>query len=221
MTEPPRTNQKPLEKNPVWQQENAAHMVNVLNRIILIISILAGFGLIAIPFLYERKLGSSLVIAALIMTIIVSKLLTRSGRVRLSAIFTVSGIWLIFAVVILLGDGLENINVVFFISMTVIAGLLFGQRAILLVTAAGIFMALILLLISHFGYLPRQFFQHEPLGNFAQLVFALILTANALNIALRDRDHALNVADKQLTDRLQAEDALRNDIGETGNRSGR
>ena len=101
-----------------------------------------------------------------------------------------------------------NINVVFFISMTVIAGLLFGERATMLVAAAGVAMGAGLALLAIFDCLPPQHFVHSPLGDLAQLVFALIVTVGALNLALRDRAKALNMANQQLSDRLEAEKAL-------------
>jgi len=58
---------------------NVVRTANVLNRVILIITILTGLGLIATPFLFERTLSSVLIILALLMTMIVAKLLMQRG----------------------------------------------------------------------------------------------------------------------------------------------
>jgi len=108
-----------------------------------------------------------------------------------------------------MGGGLDNINVVFFISLTVVAGLLLGERAAILVACAGITIGFGLALMAILGYLPSRYFLSPPLGDWAQLVFALVLTTSTLNLALRGRDNALNMANKQLSDRLAAEKALR------------
>jgi PAS domain S-box-containing protein len=209
MTDPSEANQELIEKNSVLKQKIVVRIDNVLNRVILIISILAGLGLIATPFLYERKMGSVIIILALLMTMIVAKLLIQRGHVRLSGIYTVFCVWLIFVFLLLLGGGLHNINVVFFISLTVMAGLLFGTRATILVAGAGIAMGFALALMAILGYLPPRYFLSSPVGDWAQLVFALILTASTLNLALRDRDNALSMANKHISDRLETEEALR------------
>ncbi len=182
---------------------------NVLNRVILIFSILTGVGLIATALLYERKLGSLLIILALLITIITAKFLAKLDQTRKACVFAVTGIWLIFAFIVFMGGGLNNINVVFFVSMTVVSGLLLGERATRVVAGAGIIMGLGLALMDTFGYLPNRYFVSTPFGNWSELVFALVLTAGALNLALRERSNALNTAKKQLSDRIAAESALR------------
>lgn len=209
MTDPSKTNHELSEKNSISQQKIAVRMDNILNRVILILSILTILGLIATPFLYQRKMGSIVIILALMMTMIVAKILLKRSHVRLSGIYTVSSIWLIFALIILAGGGLDNINVVFFISLAVMAGLLFGEKATILVAGAGIAMGFGLALMTNFGYLPPPYFLRTPFGDWAQLVLALVLTASTLNIALRDRDNALNMAEQQLSNRLEADKALR------------
>ena len=188
---------------------NLVRVKNVLNRVIIIILILTGIGLVATPFLYERRSGSFLIILALLMTILAAKLLLRGGRIGKASVLAVSGLWLIFAFIILMGGGLNNINVVFFVSLTVVAGLLLGERAALLVAGAGIAMSLGLALMDMFGYLPTRYFLSAPARNWAELAFALVLTTSTMNLALRERSDALRTAKKQLSDRIEAEKALR------------
>jgi hypothetical protein len=89
---------------------NVMRTANVLNRVILIITILTALGLIATPLLFERKMGSAIIILALLMMVIVAKLLMQRGQVRLAGICAVSGVWLIFAFLNFMGGGLDNIN---------------------------------------------------------------------------------------------------------------
>ena len=208
MTDPSETNQEPVKINSIANQKIVVSMDNVVNRIILILSILAGVGLIATPILFKRKMGSFIIVMAMLMAMIVAKLLMKSGRVRLSGIHVISSVWIIFTVLILLGGGLENVNVVFYVSLTVVAGLLFGERATVVVATAGIAMGLALALMAILGYLPSRYFLSSPIGNWAELVLALILTASTLNIALRERNNALDVANKQFSNRLEAQKAL-------------
>lgn len=203
------TSQDSVNNNSAANQKIVVRMDNVLNRVILILSILAVIGLASTPFLYQRKMASFIIILVLLMAMLVAKVLMKQGQVRLSGILVISSVWIIFTFMILLGGGLENINVVFFVSLTVVAGLLFGERATLWVAGAGITMGLALALMAIFDRLPAQYFMRSPFGNLAELVLALVLTASTLNIALRERSNALDIANKQFSDRLEAEKALR------------
>jgi len=182
---------------------------NILNRVILIFSILTGVGFIATAFLYERKIGSLLIILGLLITIIIAKVLAKRDEIKKASIFVISGVWLIFAFIVLMGGGLSNINVVFFVSLTIVSGLLLGERATLVVAGSGITMGLVMAVMDIFGYLPTSYFMSTPFGNWSELVFALVLTASTLNVALRERNDAINTASEQLSDRIEAENALR------------
>jgi two-component system, cell cycle sensor histidine kinase and response regulator CckA len=188
---------------------NKVRAKNVLDRAILIFSILTGVGLIATALLYERKIGSLIIILALMITIIIVEVLKRQDKVQNASIFLVSAVWLIFFFIALMGGGLNNINVIFFVSMTVVSGLLLGEKATLIVAGAGITMGLGMALMDIFGYLLKRYFMSTPLGNWSELVFAVILTASTLNLALRERKEALNKAREQISDRIEAEKALK------------
>jgi hypothetical protein len=101
--------------------------------------VLAGIGLIATPFLYQRKTASITLILALLLIMFIAKILMKQGKTRLSGLLVLSSVWLVFSLIILFGGGLDNINVLFYVSWTVLAGLLFGERATLWVTVISIF----------------------------------------------------------------------------------
>ena len=182
---------------------------SVLNRILLVLTILSGCGLIATVFFYQRKLGSLLMVTALLATIIIAKMLIRRGYARLSGILTICGIWVVFASNVLMGGGLDSLNVVFFISVSVIAGLLLGEKATVWVAGVCIATAVTLAFMAVTGYLPAPYFVQSPLGNLVNLIFAIVVTVTALNLTLRERDNALQMANQQLSDRLEAEEALK------------
>ncbi len=181
---------------------------DVLNRIMLILSILTGLGLIATIFLFQKKSGSAAMLLALMAILITAKLLMRRGQLRSAAILTIAGVWLVFGVNILLGGGVYNVNAVFFLVLTVIAGLLFGEKATFWVAAVSIAALFGLALLGFFGLLPSSYFVESPLGNLAQLIFALVTTAGALNLAIRERDDALGMAHERLADQMKAQRAL-------------
>lgn len=182
---------------------------NVLNRVLLILSILAASGIFATVFFYKKKAVSFVLILALSIVIVVARFLMQRDQIRRASWVTVSGVWTIFAFIVLFGGGLDNINVILFVSTTVVAGLLLGERATLVVAAAGVAMGLGLALADLSGSLPTRYFLRTPLGDWAELVFALILSASTLNMALRERNDALIRAKNQLAERIETERALR------------
>ena len=208
MNDPFETGLKSTQDHPAFNQFTANVSREVLNRIILILSILTGLGLIAAIFLFQKKWGSAAMLLALMAILITAKLLMRRGQLRLAAILTIAGVWLVFGVNMLLGGGVYNVNAVFFLVMTVIAGLLFGEKATFWAAAASIAALFVLALLGFFGLLPSPYFVESPLGNLAQLIFALVTTAGTLNLALGERDNALGMAHERLADQLKARRAL-------------
>lgn len=208
MNDPSETGPKSQEDRHVFKRFKANVSRDVLNHIILILSILTGLGLIATVFLFQKKTGSAMMLLSLMATLVTAKILMRRGELRLAAILLIAGVWLVFGVNILLGGGVYNVNAVFFLVLTVIAGLLFGERATFWVAAASIAALFGLALLSFFGLLPSPYFVETPLGNLAQLIFALVMTAGALNLALKERDNALGMAHERLADQLKAQRAL-------------
>jgi PAS domain S-box-containing protein len=183
-------------------------MAEMLQRVILIIFLLTVSGLLAIPFFYEKQTGSLLIVMALLATVALSAELLRQGKLRLSGVCVVSGAWLSFVCLALFGGGVGNINVVFFLSLTVVAGLLLERRAAFWVAAASVATALALAVAEILDYLPSRYFMNAPLGNWLQLSFAVVLTTGALNLALRGRDEAVTLARRQLDERAATEEAL-------------
>ena len=203
----PRTD--PAAKKSILPREIAVHTDLILSRVIAILTVLTGLGLLAVPFLYERRLGSILIVLALFLTMLAARYLVGQGRIRPASIVTVTSVWIVFATVIFMGGGLNNVNIVFFVSLTAVSGLLLGGIGIVVSAGAGIGAGLIFAVLAAGGWLPPRYFLGAPFVQWTQLTFAIIVTASTLNIALRDRDNALRVAGSELSERLEAEAALR------------
>jgi len=208
MSDPSETGPKSLEDRHGFNRFKANVSRDVLNRIILILSILTGLGLIATVFIFQKKTGSAAMLLALLATLIAAKLWMRRGQLRSAAVLMIAGVWLVFGVNILLGGGVHNINAVFFLVLTVIAGLLLGEQATFWVAAVSIAALFGLALLGFFNLLPSPYFVESHLGNLVQLIFALVTTAGALNLALSARDDALGMAHERLADQLKTRQAL-------------
>lgn len=190
------------------RREKRELIAGVLRRVIRTILVMIVIGYMLVPFIFERKLASSLILTALLIVNVAATILMRRGRLKVACVTLVAGVWLIFTVLVLFGGGVDNVNVVFYLSMTVVAGLLLGQRVAVITAAFSIAVSLGMAVLGVLDLMPPRYFQSPPMADWAQLTFAIILTVSALNLAIRIRDDATKALSRQLTDRLQAERAL-------------
>ena len=201
---------KAFWESPVFAgDEDRTDTARTLNHMIWVILIILGIGFILTPFIFVRITISLFIILVLSAILLISRTLMLRGQVQLASVIVLSGIWITFTGIIVLGGGLANINVVFFISLIVLAGMLMGRRAAIFFSILSVATGLVLVLIENLHSLPPPYFASTPLGNWAELSFAIILTNTVIHLALRNREDALKDARKQLAERFLAEEALR------------
>ncbi len=195
---------------PVFKDdEEKTRTAKVLNHVLSSAMVLLLLpALIGVPLIYSRKIGTAIVVFALFSLILVSKYLMHRGHVRQAGLFLVCTLWITFAGMIILGTGLKDINFIFIISVTVLAGLLLGQGAAMKTVFISMFAGLLLVIAEHYGYLPIYYFPTPPMARWIELSLGLILTATTLNLAIRSRDDALSLAKDQIEERKRAEEEL-------------
>ncbi|MBA4392709.1 MAG: hypothetical protein C0407_04060, partial [Desulfobacca sp.] len=189
--------------------EEKTRIATVLNYLLssMIILVLFG-GLIGVPFFIIKKVFGSITIAACALVILVSRTLMHKGQVRESGLFLVVGIWIITMTLIVCGEGLKDMNVVFLLSNTLFTGLLLGKRFVIGMVLVNIISLWILVFMEKIGYLPLKYLPFPPIIRWGEFSAALIITATAIHLGLRSREEALSLAGKELSERKQAQEAL-------------
>lgn len=189
--------------------EEKTHTARVLNYLLFSIFIMILlFGLVVIPFFIEKKMGGSIFLLVFSSGLLFSRHLMCRGRVQAASRFLIASSWVTVVTMIILGAGLRDMNFVFLISTSVIAGLLLGRRFVTLIVISNLVFCLALVLMERLGYLPIGYFPNPPMVRWFELSFSLITTATALHLALRSREESLTAARNQLVERKRSEEAL-------------
>jgi len=198
-------------KPPVFEGDEAkTYTARLLNRVLVVIAAMLLFSsLVALPFFYKEKLGSAIIVLTLTLIVAVSHVLMHRGRVSTACAVLVFGVWVTYAVLVLTSGGMGSPNVIFFLAITVLAGLLMGRRIAVLVASISIVAGFGMILVELLGYSLPRIFPAPPIAGWMDLIFGLVLATTTLNLALSTREEALAMARRQLEERQRTELALR------------
>lgn len=184
----------------------AAKLLNSIILSLLVVVILAGgVGL----FIFARKLGSLIVVIILLGVLLVAYRLMQQGRVRLAGSLIVAGSWLLVTSLLLFAGGMANVDILYYIVITVFAGLLLGPRAAIIVAGFNAITGLGLLLLDSLGLMPSPYFLTPPRAGWLNLVLGLLLATSTLKLALDSLAEALVRVRQELAERQRVEEALR------------
>jgi len=145
--------------SPVFEgDEDKTRTANLLNPLLLSLLGMLIIGAVAAPFVFAAKLPSAIAILALFAALLISKLLMHTGRVQQAGLLLVVGLWVPITGLVCLSGGMDSVDIIFYVVLTVMAGLLLGQRAAIVVAVVNIMIGLGTLILEGIGYpLPRIF----------------------------------------------------------------
>ncbi|HNT76418.1 MAG TPA: ATP-binding protein [Anaerolineae bacterium] len=187
------------------EKTRAASVLNALQLALIVVVILAALASI---FVFAEKLGSLLVVGGLGVVMTLARVLMYQGKVRLSSILVLTGIWIVVTLLVTFAGGMNCIDAVYYLSLTVIAGLLLGPRATMSVATITSLAGGAMVLSDMLGYPLPRLFPLPPLAGWINLSFSLFLATITLNIALRSLQEALELSRQRLQEREVAEVAL-------------
>ena len=195
---------------PVFQDdEEKTRTAHVLNTILLGLSVVYLLAGLAVLFVFVEKLGSLLIVVVLLSVLLVVRFSMQRGQIRFASALLVSGLWVGVTILVSFAGGMTCIHAAYYIMVTVIAGLLLGTHAALVVAGVCSLTGLAMVVVESIGYpLPRVFPVPASAG-WLNLTFGLFMATIALNITLRSLHDALALARQQLEERKKAEEALR------------
>lgn len=187
------------------EKTRAASVLNALQLALIAVVILAALASI---FVFVEKLGSLAVVGGLAMVMTTARILMYQGKVRLSSIIVLTGIWIVVTLLVTFAGGMNCIDAVYYLSLTVIAGLLLGPRATIVMAVVTSLAGGAMVLSDSLGYPLPQLFPLPPFAGWINLSFSLLLATITLNIALRSLKEALTLSHQRLQEREVAEVAL-------------
>ena len=172
----------------------------------MLVLVLAGF---ATAFFFVRKQYSAIQLLLYILILLTSWAVAQRGRIRLASVLFVAANWVAFTGVIFLAGGINTINLIFYVSVTVTAGALLGPRAAVLVAVLSAVAALGKTALDTMGYVPPLYALMPATSAWFLLVFGLVLAVTPLNLVLRSFAEALFQARQELEERRRIEMNLR------------
>jgi GAF domain-containing protein len=173
--------------------EDNTRAAALLNPLVLSLFVVDVFGVVVTVFVFEQKLGGSIVVGLLFLTSLISKLLLQRGHVRAGGIVFVAGVWFPISAVMVLAAGRHLIGVTY-VALTVVAGLIIGQGAAIALAIVSSLFYLAIVIVDAAGIALPVFFPDLLMSNWVVLSLALALTVVPLSLALRNLNAALNRA---------------------------
>lgn len=159
-----------------------AHTLHVLHLNIFFANLILGsFGVI---FIFQEKIISSILIFVATLTIIGAMILNQRGKVQMSSILLLGILWGMTVFLLSTSGGIHSVNLMFFITGTVIAGIAFGARGAVFYAVLSLLTSLIFILLENMGVIFPQVFKSPPFSNWMVLLINLVFTVFPLKIAL-------------------------------------
>ena len=173
--------------------EDKTRVAALLNPLILSLLVVDIISVVATIFVFSQKLGGSIVVGVLFLAVLISKLLLQRGQVRAAGVVFIAGVWLPVSAVMVLAAGHHLIGVTY-VALTVVAGLIIGQGAALVLAVVSSLFYLGIVIVDAVGIALPVLFPDLLTSNWVVFSLALALTVVPLNLALRSLNTALSRA---------------------------
>lgn len=175
--------------------EDKTRKAALLHSILLITLILTIFYAISLPFTHTKPAVYLLLVAAILFFLSVALIRIKSGGISQAAIGFTLFSWLLFTIISFIGGGLKSPTVSFYFLITVVAGLVIGSKAAVIVTILSILSLLGMLLADTYQLLPPAHLESTKASTWVILTTAfagtagiLLLVNRSIAAGLRERD---------------------------------
>ncbi|HOU11574.1 MAG TPA: ATP-binding protein [Anaerolineae bacterium] len=193
-------------RSPIFEDDEeksrAARVLNALQLALITVTLLSG---VASVLVFAEKLGSLAVVAGMAAVLTISRVLMYRGHVRSASILILTGIWLVVTGLVMFAGGMNSIDTVYYLSLTIIGGLLLGTPAMIVIAAISSLAGLAMALSKQLGYPLPQLFPVPPVAGWINFSFSLFLIIITTNIALNNLYGALALSRRRLEERRRAE----------------
>jgi signal transduction histidine kinase len=184
------------------EKSRAARVLNALQLALIAVTALAGF---ASVFIFVEKMGSLMVVTGMAAVLTISRTLMYRGRMRSASILILAGIWLVVTGLVAFAGGMNSIDAVYYLSLTIIGGLLLGSKAMIVIAVASSLAGLTMALSAQLGHPLPQLFPVPQIAGWINFSFSLFLIVITSDIALNSLHNALALARRRLEERRKAE----------------
>jgi len=182
-----------------------AALVNLLLGNLVIIDL---FGMFALTVVFPAKSATLGMLLLLLGVVLLAKYLLTQRQVRLANYVLLGSLWVLSLFLVLLAGGANSVNMVYFVTVVVIAGLLLGRREVIGVTVLTLAAVMAMVWLDSRGWMPARFFPTPPISGWFMLLFSLYMVVVSINLSLKIRERALEQARQELHSRVETTLAL-------------
>lgn len=165
------------------EKTRQAHALNALHLNIGAALVVLGF--LGVRFFFHEKVISSGLLIVGILSIAFGMVLNRRGQVLASGLTLLLFLWSLTVTMMALSGGMRSIDILFFVSGTVVAGIVVGFRGAFFYASWSLLTGLGFILLGRAGFVFPSLFTFPPLGVWAVLFINLVMTVVPLDVALR------------------------------------
>jgi PAS domain S-box-containing protein len=169
-----------------WKDEEKTRRARALNALhINMGSALLILGSIGVFFFFTEKVITSTILIAALLIIIFGVILNQRGMVQAAGTLMLGSLWVFTVIMSALSSGMQSLDIMFFISGTVAAGVILGGRGAYAYAVLSLLTGLGLIAAETAGVDFPQFFTFPPMSAWILLFINLVFTVVPLQVALQ------------------------------------
>lgn len=167
--------------------EDKTRRARVLNALHLNMGIsLLILGTIGVFFLFEEKSITFMIFLTGIFSVGIGMALNRQGYVRESGLLMLAVLWSSTLLMMTVSGGMRSLDIIFFVSGTVAAGIVFGARGGILYAGLSLLTGLAVIAAENAGVKYLQLFGFPPIGAWIVLFINLAFTVIPLQVTFKN-----------------------------------
>ena len=196
--------------SPVFENDQEkTTMARILFLIMKFYSCLALFILIGDVFLFIRKLEILQLVLLFIIVLVIAFSFARKGKIHLAGFLIIIFLWCLYTPVIWFSGGVKSLFVVSYLTISILAGILFGRKVTICVALLSSFTLLGMFLLESYGINPPKYFP-IPIKSILFIWFsAFIVVVPVINLAFQILGESHVANKKEIEERKLVESALR------------
>ena len=186
------------------EKNRQARVLNAL-QINLALTLIIGGGAGILFFFSEKKITSIVLIISMVI-ILINFYLTQKGHLNFASLLTLTALWFTTAYLVFVSSGTRSLDIMFFVSGTVVAGILLGPRGASIYAILSLLISLTFAIMTNSGFVFPQHFPFPSFSGFILLTLSLGFVIIPLNITLTSLSEALATAQQEIQERKRGEE---------------
>jgi len=139
--------------------------------------------LLAIPLRPELTVRWLTIVAGMYAFAIPAWIVNRRGHTRLASLIAVVALWALITAAAVTAGGIGALAVNAFLVLVLAAGLLLGERAVIVAGGVSILTAVMLVVVETAGWMPWPSLQYTPVMRLLGLTLLIVMAAGLVNLA--------------------------------------